>query len=77
MEDVVDSGHGVAAGLEVAYITNKNLIFVYYLRYLGQRLVAHVVLHLLVAGEDADFGDVGFQKTDYSYTYCTFNFDYW
>ena len=62
VENVVDTGHGIADGLRVAHVTDVELDFARVLRVLGLQFVAHVVLLLLVAGEDADLADVGGEK---------------
>ena len=62
VEDVVDAGHGIADGLRVAHITDVELDLTGILRVVGLQLVAHVVLLLLIAGEDADLADVGGQE---------------
>ena len=62
MEDVIDAGHGVAARLEVADVTDEELDLVGDLGHTGLIVVAHVVLFFLVAGEDADLGDVGLEE---------------
>ena len=55
MEDVVNTGHCVTDGLGVADITDVELHLFGVLRVLGLKLMAHIVLLLLVTGEDADF----------------------
>ncbi len=62
MEDVVDAGHGIPDGLRVAHVANVELDLAGILRVVGLQLVAHVVLLLLIAGEDADLADVGGQE---------------
>ncbi len=62
MEDVVHAGHGVRDGLRVADIADVEFDLVRGFRVLRLELVAHIVLLLFVAGEDADFADVGGKK---------------
>ena len=62
VENVVDAGHGVPDGLRVAHIADVELDLARVLRVLGLQLVAHIVLLLLVAGENADFADIGGEK---------------
>ena len=63
MEDVVDPTHSGLEGGFVAHITNVELDLVGNLRHLCLILMAHVVLLLLIAREDADFCDVCFEET--------------
>ena len=60
VEDVVHAGHGVPHRLGVTYVSYVELDFFSGLRVLGLELMAHIVLLLLVPGEDADLADVGF-----------------
>ena len=62
VEDVVDAGHGVPDGLRAAHIADVELDLAGILRVVGLQLVAHIVLLLLIAGEDADLADVGGQE---------------
>ena len=62
MEDVVHAGHGVPHRLGIAHVAYVKLDLLSSLRVLGLELVAHIVLLLLVPGEDANLADVGFQK---------------
>ena len=62
MEDVVDAGHGIPDGLRVAHVADVELDLAGILRVVGLQLVAHVVLLLLIAGEDADFLEIRIQK---------------
>ena len=62
VEDVVDAGHGIPDGLRVAHVADVELDLAGILRVVGLQLVAHVVLLLLIAGEDADLADVGGQE---------------
>ena len=47
----------------VADVTDIELDFVGYFGHAGLEVMAHVVLLFLVAGEDADFTDVGTEET--------------
>ena len=60
VEDVVHPGHGVPYRLGIAHVTYVELDFLGGLRVPGLELVAHIVLLLLIPGEDADLADVGF-----------------
>ena len=59
VENIVHPGHGPPNGLQVPDIANVKLDFVRHLRHPGLILVAHIVLLLLIPGEDADLADVG------------------
>ena len=63
MEYVVYTVHGVLAGLQVADIADIELDLVCHFRHGCLEMVAHIVLLLLVAGEDSDFTDVGVEET--------------
>jgi len=54
--------HGVTEGGLVAHIANVELNLVGHFGHTGLEVVTHVVLLLLVAGEDADFANVGLQE---------------
>ena len=62
MEDVVYARHGVAHGLRIAHVADVEFDLLGVLRMLRLQLVAHVILLLLVAGEDADLLEVGIQE---------------
>ena len=62
VEDVVHAGHGVLDGLGVADIADIELDLLGGLRVPGLKLVAHIVLLLLVPGEDADLLQVRIQE---------------
>ena len=62
VEDIIHAGHGVPDGLRVAHIADVELDLARVLRVLGLQLMAHIVLLLLVAGENADLADVGGEK---------------
>ena len=62
MEDVIHARHGIAARLQVAYVSDKKLDLVCHVRVFHLVLVAHIVLLLLIAGEDADFSDICTEK---------------
>lgn len=59
MEDVVHAVHGVAHALGVADVADEEAHLGGELRGPLLQAVAHVVLLLLVAREDADLGQVG------------------
>ena len=54
--------HGVAHGLGVADVADEEADLVGLLRVALLKHVAHVVLLLLVAREDADLADVGLEE---------------
>ena len=62
MEDVVHARHGIANRLRIAHVADVELDLFRVLRMLRLQLVAHVILLLLVAGEDADLPEVGVQE---------------
>ena len=62
MEDVVNALHGVTEGGLVAHIANVELNLIGHFGHTGLEVVTHVVLLLLVAGEDADFANIGLKK---------------
>ena len=62
VEDIVHPGHGPPDGLQVPDIANVKLDLIRHLRHSGLVLVAHIVLLLLIPGEDADLGNVRGQK---------------
>ena len=59
VEDIVHAGHGVAQGLNVAHIPDIEAHLARMLGAARLQFVAHVVLLLLIAGEDADFANIG------------------
>ena len=63
MEDVIHTRHHAPARLQIAHIADIELNFVSHLRISHLILVAHIVLLLLVARENAYFPDVACQKT--------------
>ena len=62
VEDVVNTGHSVTDGLGIADIADVELHLFGVLRVLGLKLVTHIILLLLIAGEDADFLQVRIQE---------------
>ena len=62
VEDVVHPRHGIADGLRVAHVTDVKLDLFGMLRVFRLKLVAHVVLLLLIAGENADLAKVGVEE---------------
>ena len=62
MENVIHARHGIAARLQVAYIADKKLDLVCHVRVFHLVFVAHIVLLLLIAREDADFSDICTEK---------------
>ena len=62
MEYKIGPGDGGAAGFEIADVSDEKFDLVCDVRILGLVLVAHVVLLLLVTGEDADFAYIGAEE---------------
>ena len=62
MEDVIHARHGIAARLQVAYVSDKKLDLVCHVRVFHLVFVAHIVLLFLIAREDADFSDICTEK---------------
>ena len=62
MKDVVHARHGVTDGLGIADITDVKLHLLGVLRVLCLKLMTHIVLLLLVTGEDTDLLQVGVQE---------------
>ena len=62
MEHIIDTLHGVFQGRFVAHVANVKLDFVGHFRHTGLEIMAHIVLFLLVAAEDADFAYICSQK---------------
>ena len=62
MEHVVYALHSILQRALVADVTYIKLDLVGHFGHTGLEIVTHVVLLLLVAGEDADLTDVGAQK---------------
>ena len=62
MEDVINAGHGIAHGLRVAHVADEELDLLRQLRHSGLQFMAHVILLLLITGEDADLTDVGIHE---------------
>lgn len=67
MEDVIHARHGIAARLQVAYVSDKKLDLVCHVRVFHLVLVTHIILLLLIAGEDADFSDI---RTEEAVQHC-------
>ena len=62
MENVVDPRHGILARLQIAHIADIELDLVGHLRESRLIFVAHIVLFLLVAAENAYLPDIGIEK---------------
>ena len=62
VKDVVHTRHGVSHRLRIAHVADVELDLLGVLRMLRLQLVAHVVLLLLVTGEDADLPEIGVKK---------------
>ena len=62
MEDVVHPRHGISHRLRIAHIADVELDLLRIFWMLGLKLMAHIILLLLVAGEDADLLEIGIQE---------------
>ena len=58
VENIVHPSHGPPNGLQVPDVANVKLDLIRHLRHPGLILVAHIVLLLLIPGEDADLANV-------------------
>ena len=63
MEDVVHTLHGIVKGAFVADIADVELYLACHLRHTCLEVVTHIILFLLIAGEDADLANVGLEET--------------
>ena len=63
MENVVHSVHGILDTREVTHIADVESDLVRHLRHFNLELMAHVVLLLFVAAENANLADISLQKT--------------
>ncbi len=63
MEDKIRARDRSPAGFQFAYVADEEFDLVGYIRVLGLVLVTHVVLLLFVAGEDADFFNIGAEES--------------
>ena len=69
MEDVINSRHRIAAALQIADVTDKELNLMSYIREFHLILMTHVILLFLITTKDTDFTDICSQKTiQYSVT---------
>ena len=59
MEDIIHAVHGVLHRLEIPDVAYVKADLLGSLRHFCLELMPHVVLLLLIAGEDADLADVG------------------
>ena len=62
VEDVVHPAHGTTDGLQIPHVANIEFDLIRHFRHLYLKFMAHIVLLLLIAGEDADLADVGRKK---------------
>ena len=62
MEDVINTRHSITDRLRIADITDVELDLASSLRVLCLKLMTHIVLLLLITGEDANFLQVRIQK---------------
>ena len=62
VEDIVHPGHGVGNGAGIPHVADEEFDLLGLVGVFRLQLVAHVVLLLLIAGEDADLADVGGEK---------------
>ena len=62
MEDVVHAWHCIHNGLWISHIADVEFYFFNALRMFCLKLMAHVVLLLLVTGENTNFFEVGIKE---------------
>ena len=62
VKDVVHPVHGALDGLQIPHVANVEFDLIRHFRHLYLKFMAHIVLLLLIAGEDADLADVGRKK---------------
>ena len=62
MEDVVYPAHSAPDGLQIPHVTDVEFDLIRHFRHLYLKFMAHIILLLLIAGEDADLADVGRKK---------------
>ena len=62
VEDVVHALHGVLERALVAHVADVELDLTSYFRHACLEVMTHIVLLFLVAGEDTDLADVGFEE---------------
>ena len=62
MENIVHAVHGIPDRGQIPDISDEELDLSGDLGHGCLKLVAHIVLLLLIPGEDADLPDIGFQK---------------
>ena len=62
MEDVVYPAHSAPDGLQIPHVTDVEFDLIRHFRHLHLKFMAHIVLLLLIAGEDTDLADVGRKK---------------
>jgi hypothetical protein len=63
MEDIIDPGHGISAGLNIAHIANKELYFMSHIGESSLVFMTHVILFFLVAREDANLLDIRIEES--------------
>ena len=63
MEHVVNTLHRILQRALITHVADVEFYLAGHLRHTGLEIVAHIVLFLLIAGEDADFADVGAKET--------------
>ena len=63
VEDVIDALHRILQRALIAHVADVELDLVRHLRHPCLEVMPHVILLLLVAGEDADFADVRAKET--------------
>lgn len=62
MEDIVHAMHGIAHGLNVTYIANVEFHLSEMVRISSLKLVTHIILLLLIAGENTNLPHIGGQE---------------
>ena len=67
VEDVINTGHGILDRLRVADLADVELHLASSLRVFCLKLMAHIVLLLLVTGENSNLSNIGLQEM---FKYC-------
>ena len=62
MENIVHTGHSVPDGLSIPYISYVKFHFLRIFRILGLKFMTHVILFLLITGENTDLLEIRIEK---------------
>ena len=63
MEDIIHPVHGIPKGRYIPHIADIKPKFIRHLGHFFLEFMAHIILLFLISGENADFADVGVQKS--------------